>query len=206
MTIGVDMGSLLIDTLHAVLDNEPRRFVALIPVYMVGLLAGQGALAVAFILPVIGAAVFRARAGVDRRQQGRYNQQLAPLWLLLTREFPFITRQADDGALDSSRRRAGIPAFADSLSEVTDGLAFLAPYYVAGGFEPAVAIDGVTDPKRAAWIVQGALQARAAEQVGSETRSQPPYPRLVPEFRDWQDMAGWLVQLAEELYRLDPVR
>jgi hypothetical protein len=163
-------------------------------------------------LPAIAAFVSKIGTLTDRVAQARYRRPIASLWRMLTSEYPHMMLHAhENDASATASNRFFDPGFDRAMREVTDGLALLAPYYIAGGLDPVAAgkADGVREPQAAARIVLGTLRARKAERdqrgVGAELRCPPPYPRLVPEFDGWRDMARWLAQLSGELDRITSI-
>jgi hypothetical protein len=197
--IGVFANQLVIDLLHPLLPSAPQRFITLGKIYITALVAGQAAIAAGLALPTIAALVTKVLARSDRLAQQRYRKRITPLWQTLIHEFPHIVLPAhEERAEPMPDRRALEPGFARLLSEVTDGLGFLAPYYVAGGLDPRDT-EGTRDPQVAARIVQGALRARgrpSANGRDGDVRSAPPYPRLVPDFPGWRHMASWMARVA----------
>jgi hypothetical protein len=214
LAVGVNVTSIVIDTLHILIPEgpqHPRRFSALRPIYLVGLHAGQTTLAVGLVLPTIAAAVLSARRLYDQFIQSRYLRKMTPLWQALTAEFPYIVLPTSSGMAGvSTARRGSDPGFTRCVTEITDGLARLSPYYVAAGLDPTRPPGGVSDPGTAARIVHGALRARADERRrawdGEDIRSGPPFPRLEPDFQGWRDMARWMAQLTRRLDQLADVR
>ncbi|WP_156935117.1 DUF6545 domain-containing protein [Pseudonocardia spinosispora] len=201
--LGVFGIATLIDALHPLWAGAPRRFSTLGKIYITALYAGQSAMALGLAVPAVAAVVGSLGSWYDRMLQKRYRRCLVPLRLLLLQTFPYIAlpHRGEDGVeiLESGTLD---PGFTRVINEVADGLAWLAPYYRAGGL--AETKTGVADPTEAALVVHRALRAKAHE--GEETdpdaegaRSMPPFPRLIPEFDRWRDIALWLCDLAEEL-------
>jgi hypothetical protein len=210
--LGVFGTGLVIDVLHPLVPTAPQRFTVLGHVYITALVAGQSAMTLGLALPALAAFISRIGALTDRMLQARYRRPITSLWRILTSEYPHMMLQAreNDGTAAASNRVLE-PGFDRAMREVTDGLALLAPYYIAGGLDPVAASksDGVREPQAAARIVHGTLRVRKAERdqrgAGAELRSPPPYPRLVPEFDGWRDMARWLAQLSGELDRITSI-
>lgn len=217
----IDLGmwvlSFLIDLTHILFASAPAHFPHLAPIYLAALLVGQPLMVLGLALPSIAAAANKVGTWIDRAAQRRYQRRIGPLWRTLTAEFPFITLPAgseplvpngggtgpDTAVAQVVQQQSLDPDFTRLVSEVADGLALLAPYYIAGGLDPHAATNGLTDPGAAAEVVHGALRARVEERqrrgLGDELKSLPPYPRLIPDWQDWQKMSGWLAEVADSV-------
>src|SRR5206468_3071864 len=143
---------------------------ALHTAYSTGQLGGQLLLALGLALAPLAGLATTARGRYDSVLRARYARRMAPLWRLLVDEFPHI-----------ALRHSGND-FERITVEITDGLAELARYCP----EPA----DTRDPAVAAAVIADALNRRETE---------PPYPRIEPDFPDWQARARWMVAVGDRL-------
>jgi hypothetical protein len=199
MEVGVDAISLLRQLLYIVYPGS--KWPLLKDLYNIGRLGGQIILAAGLAAAPLAALVPRARDSLDGVRKRRYTRRLQPLWQRLTDEFPYIVLPHPHDALQ--RRQTSVHArFELLISEITDGLAHLAPYYPPDHADPA----GVSDPHQAAVTIDHALRARAeARRVrwagGERETALPPYPKIEPDFAGWRDRARWMAEVGHELDR-----
>jgi hypothetical protein len=208
-SVGVNVTALVIDTLHILLPigpQHPQTFSALRSIYLAGLLGGQTTFAIGLVVPTLASGIVTAARRYERLAQSRYHRKMAPLWRTLTIEFPYVVLPASTetiSGVDTPRRD---DRFSRRTTEITDGLARLAPYYTFAGLDPERSTAGVSEPSAAAMIVHHALVARAEARQrswsGDDARSAPPFPRLEPDFHGWRHKARWMVRLSRRLDQL----
>jgi hypothetical protein len=200
MEIGVDGIVLLRQFLYIVYPGS--KWPLLADLYNIGRLGGQIILVVGLAAAPVAALVPRARDALDGVRKRQYTRRLQPLWQRLTDEFPYIVlpHPQDDRELRQPNAHA---RFELLISEITDGLAYLAPYCppdsASGG--------GVSDPYRAAYTIDFALTARAeARRVrwagGEQETPLPPYLKIEPDFASWRGRARWMAEVGHELDRM----
>lgn len=190
MALGVNGISLIQQAIRAF---KPRADLELFhTMYSTGQLGGQILLTLGLALVPLATAVVAIRTRHDRVLRARYGRRMTPLWRMLITQFPYLAlehRSEDD--------RRGDHEFERITVEITDGLAELARDCP----EP----DGDTsDPAVAAGLVATALSRREEvqrrEAAGEDVdTAEPPYPRIEPDFPDWQARARWMAELSEEL-------
>lgn len=191
----VDVMAFVKDALRAGEDvHYPKHYPVTTAIYDTGLLGGQAALAVGLVLPVLASTVARLVAGYDRAAQTRYGGQIRPLWERLVAVFPAIMLPSAQPG-----ERAGTPGFERLTTEITDGLAELAPFYLEAGLAPTVTNSGLREPEAAARVIRNALRLSTS---GSD-RAEPPFPRVEPDHQDWRRRARWMAQVSRELQELD---
>ncbi|RZQ59659.1 MAB_1171c family putative transporter [Amycolatopsis suaedae] len=189
MALGVNGVSLSRQLIRLVDPSfDPDLFTVL---YSTGQLTGQFVLALGLALAPLATLFYRARARLDRGVRARYSRRLLPLWQRLTTEFTYIPlRDVHTGQSGGDFERI--------TTEITDGISELARDCP----EP----DGdIADPKVAAAVIADGLNRRAerrdARWAGDEdTLSEPPYPRLEPDFPDWRSRARWMLAVSDELH------
>jgi hypothetical protein len=201
MGVGVNALSVVIYLLHLVQGaSGARRYATLGHLYLTGLLAGQFLLAVGIVFPTLATTVTKIGSHHDQRLQLRYRRRSNYLWCSLTAAFPQIVLAARFDDTPSNNEEQPLNR---AESEITDGLARLAPYYLAGGLNPAEGPQGLADPSAAAQVVHGALRAvyreHAVRWAGGSERSAPPYPRLIPDLESWRKQSRWMAELSREL-------
>ena len=171
MALGVDLVSLIQQSIRPFAPTANLE--ALHTAYSTGQLGGQLLLALGLALAPLAGLTAAIRRRHDRALRARYSRRLTPLWRLLTAEFPHI-------ALPHTGND-----FERVTVEITDGLAELARYCP----EP---VGDTRDPAVAAEVIATALASREAD-------TQPPYPRIEPDFPDWQARARWMVAVGDAL-------
>jgi hypothetical protein len=181
MAIGVDGVGLVRQALYIAFPGSKWPYLR--TVYNVGRLGGQILLALGLALAPLATQAVRLREWQDRRLRSRSLLRIAPLWLLLTQEFPHVILRKDGAGSGSSAWRSR--SYDRAAAEVADGLARLAPY-----------CDPASDGRSAADQVENALARRAAGPPG-----RAPFPRIEPDFGCWQDRARWMADLSRELER-----
>lgn len=181
MAIGVDGVSLVRQALYIAFPGS--KWPHLRTVYNIGRLGGQILLALGLALAPLATQAVRLREWQDKRLRSRSLQRIAPLWLLLTQEFPYVILRKEGDGSDPSGWSSR--SYDRAAAEVADGLARLAPY-----------CDPASDGRSAADHVESALARRAAGPPG-----RPPFPRIEPDFGCWQDRARWMADLSRELER-----
>lgn len=184
----VDATDVVKYVLRAVEDvHHYKRYPFTSATYLVGLLGGQSALALGFVLPLIGAIVNMIRRRVERLIQRRYRARTDYLWSTLTMAFPHIVLSAETPSEEM--------AFIRRTAEITDALAELGPYYPAAGLHPAPEGLGLAEPNQAARIIDRALDLYARDSDPAEA----PFLRLEPDHRHWIGQARWMAQVSEAL-------
>ncbi len=192
----VDVAALLTLVLRVIEDaNHPKHYPALSAIYITGLLGGQTALTLGLVLPAIGAAASMIIRRRERIVAANRDTQIEPLWRTLTDAFPYVVLPEYSGTASAT---SAIGHFDRRTTEITDALAQLAPFYTAAGLTADDASTGIHDPAEAARIISAALRLRA----GEHPRADPPYPRIEPDHRGWQERARWMARTARELDRV----
>ncbi|MFR9802610.1 MAB_1171c family putative transporter [Pseudonocardia sp. RS010] len=198
MEVGVDGIVLLRQALYIAFPGS--KWPVLTTLYNVGRLGGQITLAAGLAAAPLAALVPRMRDGVDDLHRRVYVRRLHPLWQRLTDEFPYIvlpeTHETRDRGLTATAARCE-----QLMSEITDGLAHLAPYCSQHPADPS----GIANPQQAAKTIDDGLTTLAASRrirwSGGEYQTPlPPYPKLEPEFDGkWRDRARWMTRVSREL-------
>ncbi|AHH95946.1 MAB_1171c family putative transporter [Kutzneria albida] len=182
MALGVDAISLVQQTIRAF---APRADLELFhTMYSTGQLGGQLLLALGLALAPLATAFVSVRTRYDRALRARYSRRMTPLWRVLVAEFPYI-------ALD----HGGEEAFETITVEITDGLAELARD--CPGVRGDTSVPGI-----AAGVIAEALDRRGS----ADGQTEPPYPRIEPDFPDWRGRARWMIGVSEELTKRGVIR
>jgi hypothetical protein len=186
MTLGVNVNTLLIDATHAILGpRHPQNFPILDVVYSIGQLGGQMLVAIGLVLPALATAATGVGRGLDLWQRRRYRRRMLYLWRQLTGRFPYIVLAPST-----------MPSFGRCSTEISDGLARLAPYCRHYSDEPTE-----LEPDLAAELIAEAFEALATEKrTGEPVSSTPPYPQMEPSFAGWRERARWMAQVSTALH------
>ncbi|WP_308820042.1 DUF6545 domain-containing protein [Pseudonocardia alni] len=190
ITFGVDVIPLVRQVWY--LFNAGDRWPFFTHLYNFGRLTGQCLLAVALCAAPLAALVSTLKGRRDRRFEIRLVRRLSPLWQVLSAEFPHI-------ALPTSTPPTARPPRLDRMViEVSDGLAYLAPWAPPRAEAPSTVVDDVAmalSNKRAFGVARWTGQQRhvADDQL----------PQWEPDVSSWRERALWMAKLSDVLQQRD---
>lgn len=185
---------------HYILPRTSPLFKGELRIYDTALLGGHAMLALALLLASVAAAAVTIRNSLDHRAQEMFVPALRPLWRLLVEAFPYIVLPPEHQTSEAIKELEQRLDFTQATSEIDDGLAYLAPYFRAGGLTDDTPGGRQHRPVAvAAQIVADSLDVHRIETPSLPLRSDPPHPVLTPEFSTWRDRARWMAQLSDHV-------
>ena len=187
MTWGVDGISLARQAWY--LFNAGDRWSGFTTLYNIGRLSGQALLAIALSVAPLLALTATIRETAQDRQKRDLARKIRPLWRTLSAEFPHVALPA------ASTAAAPGPQFDRMMIEVSDGLAYLAPWTSSSSAEGAPSIPDAV----AAALTNKHSSGQARQATAHSDHAIDVLPQWEPEFRNWRERADWMADLTWEL-------
>ncbi|MBP2371963.1 DUF6545 domain-containing protein [Pseudonocardia parietis] len=171
------------------LFNAGERWSGFTTLYNIGRLGGQALLAIALSVAPLLALATTIRERAQGRQKRDLARKIRPLWRTLSAEFPHVALPA------ASTISAPGPQLDRMMIEVSDGLAYLAPWATSSSTE-----DDTSVPDEVAAALTNKHSSGQARQAAAHSdHAIEVLPQWEPEFRNWRERADWMAALTREL-------
>lgn len=190
ITFGVDLIPLVRQVWY--LFNAGDRWPFFTHLYNFGRLTGQCLLAVSLCAAPLAALVSTIKRRQERRLEVVLAERLSPLWRLLSAEFPHIALPTGTSEM------VGQPRLDRMVIEVSDGLAYLAPWAFPRSEAPPAVADDVAAALRNKQVFDEARWAGQDPPVADGD-----LPQWEPDLSSWRERAQWMVELSDDLRQRD---
>lgn len=172
--------------------NAGDRWSGFTTLYNIGRLSGQALLAIALSVAPLLALAATIRETTQGRQKRNLARTIRPLWRTLSAEFPHVALPG------ISTTAAPELQFDRMMTEVSDGLAYLAPWALSSSAEDAVSVPDEV----AAALTNKYLSGHARQTAAHSEYAIDVLPQWEPEFRKWRERADWMADLTRKLEKL----